>query len=239
MARYFASFKANTSLHNQVMVFNELTRNQVWDMLMQHYQLAVHKIYTEQEMAQLLPQHYQDCNNWVQFGAECILYKEDEYGAVTSEVLTVYQGNPYKVSVKSITDWFKASKPNPTIQNIYQQIAYHFEEVAEMAFALGNIDLQEKILAYKKVLLDLSEEQCKILWESTNKVELLDALSDQVVTATGVAYMANMKFDKALTEVNSSNYSKFENGKPVINEQGKIIKGKNYFKPKLEGFIND
>lgn len=234
MARYFASFKANTSLHNQVMVFNELTRNQVWDMLMQHYQLAVHKIYTEQEMAQLLPQHYQDCNNWVQFGTECILYKEDEYGAVTSEVLTVYQSNPYKVSVKSITDWFKLAKPNPTERDSQTQVGANLEEISEYIKSLGLNELSEAVLEKAKAFY-----QGQLEIPSETKLERLDAICDVIVTMTGNAYFEKMDLDGALTEVNSSNYSKFENGKPVLNQDGKIIKGKNYFKPKLEEFIND
>lgn len=48
-----------------------------------------------------------------------------------------------------------------------------------------------------------------------------------------------MGFDMvgALKEVNASNYSKFENGKPVFNEQGKIAKGKDYFKPNLTTYL--
>ena len=41
----------------------------------------------------------------------------------------------------------------------------------------------------------------------------------------------------ALKEVNDSNHSKFENGKAVFNEQGKITKGKNYSPPELGKFI--
>ena len=47
-----------------------------------------------------------------------------------------------------------------------------------------------------------------------------------------------MGFDMvgALDEINKSNWSKFENGKPVFDENGKIKKGAEYFKPKLSKF---
>ncbi|MEG9499874.1 hypothetical protein [Mannheimia indoligenes] len=62
-------------------------------------------------------------------------------------------------------------------------------------------------------------------------------LCDQIVTAIGVAYMFGMDIQGALKEVADSNDSKFENGEPVFNEQGKIAKGKHYFSPNLKQFI--
>ena len=44
-------------------------------------------------------------------------------------------------------------------------------------------------------------------------------------------------FVKAFEEVHRSNMSKLENGKAIFREDGKIIKGKNYFRPNLEQFI--
>ena len=69
------------------------------------------------------------------------------------------------------------------------------------------------------------------------KQELLDALCDQIVTAVGVAHMLGMDIEGALNEVNNSNWSKFEDGEPVFNEQGKIAKGRDYFAPDLTRFI--
>lgn len=44
-------------------------------------------------------------------------------------------------------------------------------------------------------------------------------------------------FVKAFEEVNRSNMSKLENGKAIFREDGKILKGKNYFRPNLKQFI--
>lgn len=144
------------------------------------------------------------------------------------------------VTVKSILEWFTKAKPEPTVQNIIQQTAYHFEEVAEMCEALGNQKTADALIEYKEKLLSLTVAECELLWERTDKVGLLDALCDQVVTASGVAQYAGMDFDSAIVEVNDSNWSKFDDeGNPIINENGKIMKGPNYFKPELEHFVGE
>ena len=75
-------------------------------------------------------------------------------------------------------------------------------------------------------------------WTDYKLIELLDALCDQIVTAIGVAHMFGFDIKNALAEVNKSNWSKFENGKPVFYKNGKIKKGKYYKEPELEMFIN-
>lgn len=69
------------------------------------------------------------------------------------------------------------------------------------------------------------------------KADLLDALCDQIVTAIGVGYMAGFDMAGALREVIRSNASKFENGKPLFDENGKIRKGKDYTPPELAQFV--
>lgn len=70
-----------------------------------------------------------------------------------------------------------------------------------------------------------------------DSVELLDALADQIVTATGVGTFLGMNVPGALAEVNRSNYSKFEDGEPIFNENKKVMKGKDYTPPDLSKFI--
>lgn len=142
------------------------------------------------------------------------------------------------INITPIIDWFKTAVPKPTIRNKNIQLGCHFEEFCEMLKAgkLTNSVVIEN-LEYQATLL----KSCSIFIEELcyeEKQELLDSLSDQIVTAIGVAHMLGMDIQGALNEVNRSNWSKFENGKPVFNEQGKIAKGKNYFKPNLSNFIN-
>ena len=61
------------------------------------------------------------------------------------------------------------------------------------------------------------------------------AIADQVVTGIGAAYCAQMNAPLAIERVDISNWSKFVNGKPEFNKQGKIAKPKTYKEPDLEG----
>lgn len=70
-----------------------------------------------------------------------------------------------------------------------------------------------------------------------DRVGLLDSLADQIVTATGVGTFLGMNVPGALAEVNRSNYSKFEDGEPVFNENKKVMKGKDYTPPDLTPYI--
>ena len=140
--------------------------------------------------------------------------------------------------IHSIIEWFKAAKPNPSTADACVQIGCHYEEVSEMSavlyddvrFALAATALLYKMnnIRYIGTVEKLSADE---------RVELLDALCDQIVTAVGVAYMMGMDIEGALFEVNRSNWSKFEGGVPVFNEQGKIAKGAEYTPPELSDYI--
>ena len=140
--------------------------------------------------------------------------------------------------IHSIKEWFKAAKPNPSTADACVQIGCHYEEVSEMSAALNDdveYDIADTALEYKMKhswYLGAVEEL-----SADARVELLDALCDQVVTAVGVAYMMGMDIEGALAEVNRSNWSKFEGGVPVFNAQGKIAKGVQYTPPELSDYI--
>lgn len=136
--------------------------------------------------------------------------------------------------IKQIIEWFRIAKPNPTAKDIATQIGCHYEEVGEMMQAMGECVLQQK-LEYSADWL----KSGKAYLGDIDKVALCDALCDQIVTAIGVGYMMGFDMEKALAEVIRSNYSKFDNGQPIFNEHGKIIKGANYTPPNLNNFIGD
>lgn len=140
----------------------------------------------------------------------------------------------------AIAEWFHTAKPEPTNQNIIQQMAYHFEEVAEMCEALKlPFEVINILKDTKQHLLMLADnpDQCDTFIAGVDKVALLDALADQQVTAIGVGTLFGFNMKGALAEVNNSNWTKFINGKPIINEQGKITKGHHYREPNLTNFI--
>ncbi|MDC3071618.1 nucleoside triphosphate pyrophosphohydrolase family protein [Candidatus Pelagibacter sp.] len=93
-----------------------------------------------------------------------------------------------------------------------------------------------------KLRLDLIKEELTELTEAMNNKDLLevaDALTDILYVTYGAGHAFGINLDKCFQEVQNSNMSKLdENGKPIYNEQGKVLKGPNYFKPNLSKFIN-
>lgn len=135
-------------------------------------------------------------------------------------------------------EWFELAIPTPTDKNRLVQLGVHFEEVSEMFTALGAepvaTALSDLATAFKSGVAQTGE--AVTFGDLTiDRKELLDALCDQIVTATGVAHMLGMDITTALVRVNDSNWSKFVDGKPVFDANGKIAKSVNYRKPDLEG----
>ena len=143
------------------------------------------------------------------------------------------------MSLENTKKWFEQAIPNPTIEQACIQIGCHYEEVAEMLAATGDGDAMEALETVSNHYKKLTESYLKSveLTQPEHKQELLDSLADQIVTAVGVAHMMGFAILGALEEVNRSNFSKFEDGKPVFDANGKITKGKNYIKPNLERFV--
>ena len=89
---------------------------------------------------------------------------------------------------------------------------------------------------------DLICEELSELKEAINNKdikEVADALTDILYVTYGAGHAFGINLDKCFEEVQNSNMSKLdENGKPIYNEQGKVMKGPNYFKPDLSKFVN-
>ena len=93
-----------------------------------------------------------------------------------------------------------------------------------------------------KLRLDLIKEELTELTEAMYNRDLLevaDALTDILYVTYGAGHAFGIDLDKCFDEVQNSNMSKLdENGKPIYNEHGKVMKGPNYFKPDLSKFVN-
>ena len=93
-----------------------------------------------------------------------------------------------------------------------------------------------------KLRLDLIKEELSELTDAINDKDLLevaDALTDILYVTYGAGHAFGIDLDKCFDEVQNSNMSKLdENGKPIYNEDGKVMKGPNYFKPDLSKFVN-
>ena len=93
-----------------------------------------------------------------------------------------------------------------------------------------------------KLRLDLIKEELNELTEAMNNKDLLevaDALTDILYVTYGAGHAFGINLDKCFEEIQNSNMSKLdENGKPIYNENGKVMKGPNYFKPNLKKIIS-
>ena len=93
-----------------------------------------------------------------------------------------------------------------------------------------------------KLRIDLIKEELDELQEAmknNNLLEVADALTDILYVTYGAGHAFGINLDKCFEEVQNSNMSKLdENGKPIYNESGKVMKGPNYFKPDLSKFVS-
>ena len=92
-----------------------------------------------------------------------------------------------------------------------------------------------------KLRYDLIKEELEELGQALKDrdiKEVADALTDILYVTYGAGHAFGINLDKCFEEVQSSNMSKLDiNGKPIYNENGKVMKGPNYFKPDLSKFI--
>ena len=88
---------------------------------------------------------------------------------------------------------------------------------------------------------DLIKEELDEFKEAIDKKdikEVADALTDILYVTYGAGHAFGIDLDKCFEEVQNSNMSKLGNdGKPIYNDKGKVMKGPNYFKPNLSKFV--
>ena len=91
-------------------------------------------------------------------------------------------------------------------------------------------------LRYHLIKEELSELQNAI--KTKDLKEIADALTDILYVTYGAGHAYGIDSDKCFKEVHKSNMSKLgEDGKPIYNEKGKVMKGSKYFEPNLKQFI--
>ena len=96
----------------------------------------------------------------------------------------------------------------------------------------------EKIVELRKKLIDEEFNELKDAIRDNDIVEVADALTDLLVVIYGAGLAFGIDLDKCFKEVQNSNMSKLgDDGKPIFNEKGKVMKGPNYFKPNLKKFV--
>ena len=96
----------------------------------------------------------------------------------------------------------------------------------------------EKIIDLRKKLIEEEFQELKDAIKDNDIVEVADALTDILVVTYGAGVAFGIDLDKCFQEVHRSNMSKLsQEGKPIYNEFGKVMKGPNYSRPDLKKFI--
>ena len=97
----------------------------------------------------------------------------------------------------------------------------------------------EKINKLRISLIEEELDELNLAIKENNIKEVADALTDILYVTYGAGHAFGINLDKCFEEVQNSNMSKLgDDGKPIYNEHGKVMKGPSYFKPDLNKFIN-
>tara|TARA_B100000242_G_scaffold80413_1_gene53236 strand:- start:140 stop:511 length:372 start_codon:yes stop_codon:yes gene_type:complete len=120
----------------------------------------------------------------------------------------------------------------------------NFEKVGNFMKTFGQEVKEKPSLSSNKInklRIDLIEEELEELksaMKTNDLLEVADALTDILYVTYGAGHAFGINLDKCFEEVQNSNMSKLDNnGKPIFNDNGKVMKGPKYFKPDLNKFI--
>jgi predicted HAD superfamily Cof-like phosphohydrolase len=115
----------------------------------------------------------------------------------------------------------------------------NFEKVAEFMNSFGqDVETEPQWTSVSELRYNLIDEELKELREALNErnlIEVADALTDLLYVVYGAGHSFGINLDKCFEEVHNSNMSKLgEDGKPIHREDGKVLKGPNYWAPNLK-----
>tara|TARA_Y100001970_G_scaffold149514_1_gene183491 strand:- start:1258 stop:1629 length:372 start_codon:yes stop_codon:yes gene_type:complete len=97
----------------------------------------------------------------------------------------------------------------------------------------------EKIVKLRYDLIKEELDEFEEAIKTKNLKEVADSLTDILYVTYGAGHAFGIDLDKCFDEVQRSNMSKLgEDGKPIYNDNGKVMKGPNYFKPNLGKFTS-
>tara|TARA_Y100000590_G_scaffold426027_1_gene534622 strand:+ start:510 stop:881 length:372 start_codon:yes stop_codon:yes gene_type:complete len=120
----------------------------------------------------------------------------------------------------------------------------NFEKVGLFMKTFGQEVKSKSELSSKKIntlRISLINEELEELKKAINDKDILevaDALTDILYVTYGAGHAFGIDLNKCFNEVQESNMSKLDdNGKPIYNQAGKVMKGPNYFKPDLSKFL--
>ena len=120
----------------------------------------------------------------------------------------------------------------------------NFEDVKKFMETFGQIVRTKPQFPDNKTMqlrYDLINEELKELeqaMKTKNLKEIADALTDILYVTYGAGFAYGIDLDRCFKEVQRANMSKLgEDGKPIFNEKGKVMKGPNYSEPNLKQFL--
>ena len=120
----------------------------------------------------------------------------------------------------------------------------NFEDVKTFMKTFGQIIRakpqfpDDKTMQLRFDLIKEELEELKQAFDSNDLLEVADALTDILYVTYGAGYAFGIDLDKCFKEVQRANMSKLgEDGKPIFNDKGKVMKGPNYSPPNLKQFI--
>ena len=96
----------------------------------------------------------------------------------------------------------------------------------------------DKINSLRLSLIQEELDELNKAIQDKDIIEVADALTDILYVTYGAGHAFGINLDQCFNEVQNSNMSKLgDDGKPIYNENGKVMKGPNYFKPDLSKYI--
>ena len=96
----------------------------------------------------------------------------------------------------------------------------------------------EKTMRLRYELIKEELNELEEAMKTKNLKEIADALTDILYVTYGAGFAYGIDLDKCFKEVQRANMSKLgEDGKPIYNEKGKVMKGPNYLEPNLKQFV--
>ena len=120
----------------------------------------------------------------------------------------------------------------------------NFLKVKKFMETFGQEVLEKASFPNEKIVnlrLELIKEELNELEEAINDrdlVKVADALTDILYVTYGAGHAFGINLDNCFNEVQKSNMSKLnDDGKPIYNSHGKVLKGPSYFEPNLKKYI--
>ena len=150
---------------------------------------------------------------------------------------------PYVDPLNETQVWIEKCLPSPKDKDFHTQFGVFCEEVHETLTELSVTDTETLFLvanaekAMHQLAVHLKGHSGRIFIHEANRQDFLDGLCDVVVTAVTSSHTQGLNIVDAMCEVNRANFSKFVDGKPIFDANGKVAKGPNYIKADLSASV--